>query len=185
MIVKIVNQLSSRLLIAGILFAFYACGTPPANTETATTETDPNTEIQQAVNKEANTDEENTEYAEKSEATNQAIALYEFLKNGLYENTSELVDKENYPNFSEAEWVALLKKEAETKGQVEKYAMQTSKIETLADGSKVVKMSFDVTRNGKKYKEEMDLVKMDGQTSYLLKEIEFEAETSSTEEDDD
>ncbi|WP_338762808.1 hypothetical protein WAF17_18360 [Bernardetia sp. ABR2-2B] len=176
---KLITQFSSKFLIAGVLFAFYACGTP---TNTDSTET--NTEVQQTVNAEANTEQENLEYAEKQEATNQAIAMYEFLKNGLYENTSELVDKENYTDYSDETWVALLKNEEATKGAVEKYAMQTSQIETLEDGSKAVKMTFDVTRNGKKYKEEMDFIKMNGKTSYLLKEIEFEAETT-TEEDND
>lgn len=165
------------MLIAGILFSFYSCGTPPTNTET--------TEDKQPVDVGVDTNQEKVDYAEKQEAVNQAIAFYELLKNGLYEKTSELVDKENYENFSETDWIALLKKEEETKGMVEKYAMQTSKIETLEDGSKTVKMTFDVTRNGKKYKEEMDLIKMEGKTSYLLKEIEFETETSNTEEDDD
>ncbi|WP_375561879.1 hypothetical protein ACE193_04845 [Bernardetia sp. OM2101] len=180
-----IHSLFSKLLIAGILFSFYSCGTP-TNTETTTEETkEENTEIQQAVNAEANKEQENLDYAEKQEATNQAIAFYEALKNGLYDKTTEMVDKENYEKFSETEWIALLKKETETKGETEKYAMQTSTLETLEDGSKIVKMTFDVTRNGKKYKEEMDLIKMNGKTSYLLKEIEFEAETANTEEDDD
>lgn len=180
-----IKSVFSKLLIAGILFSFYSCGTP-TTTETTTEETkEENTEIQQAVNAEANTDQENLDYAEKQEATNQAIAMYGFLKNGLLEKTITLVDTENYENFSDKEWLALLKKEDETKGAIESYSMQTAKIETLEDGSKVVKMTFDVTRNGKKYKEEMDLIKMNGKTSYLLKEIEFEAETANTEEDDD
>ena len=178
-----IKQLSSKLLIAGILFAFYACGTPN-NTE-STTEADSNTEIQQAVNAEANTEQKNLEYAEKAEATEQAIAFYNSLKHGLYEKTVKIIDKENYENFSDLEWLERLKKEEESKGKVETYALQTSSIEMLSDGSKAVKMTFDVTRNGKKYKEEMDLIKMNGKTSYLLKEIEFEAETANTEEDDD
>ena len=174
------KSLFSKIVVAFVLVSFYSCGTP-TNTET-TSET---TEIQQAVNAEANTEQENLDYAEKQEAVNQSIALYELLKNGLYDKTSEFVDKENYQNFSEAEWIALLKKEEETKGAVEKYAMQTAEIETLSDGSKAVKMTFEVTRNGKKYKEEIDLIKINGKTSYLLKEIEFEAEQTATEEDDD
>ncbi|AFM05307.1 hypothetical protein Fleli_2962 [Bernardetia litoralis DSM 6794] len=178
---KIGNQFSLKLLIVGIIFLFNSCVTP-TNTEKAT-ETDSNKEIQQAVNKEANSEQENVEYAEKQEATNQAIALYEFLKNGLYENTSQLVDKENYPNFSETNWLEFIKKEALKKGQVEKYALQTSKIETLENGNKIVKMIFEVTRTTKKYKEEVEFLKLNGKDAYLLNEIEFE--NSHTEEDDD
>ncbi len=175
-----IQSLLLKSFIAVILLSFYSCGAP-TTTET-TTEVDPNTQVQQAVNAEANTDQENVEYAEKQEATNQAVSFYDSQKSGMYEKTSQLVDRENYPNFSEDMWLALLQKENETKGQVEKYGMQTSKLEILADGSKMVKMDFDVTRNGKKYKEELEFVKMAGQDSYLLREIEFEG--ASMEDDD-
>ncbi|WP_338812618.1 hypothetical protein V9L05_14700 [Bernardetia sp. Wsw4-3y2] len=178
-----IKQLSSKLLIAGILCAFYACGTPN-NTE-STTEADSNTEIQQAVNAEANTEQENLEYAEKAEATEQAISFYEALKNGLYENTTVMVEQNMYTNFSETTWLEMLKKEAETNGQVEKYALQASKYEKVegTNSGHKVEFTFEVTRNGKKYIEEMDWYKTDGQP-FLLTEIEYKKE-NSTEEDDD
>jgi translation initiation factor 2 beta subunit (eIF-2beta)/eIF-5 len=187
MIKKIVNQLSLKLLIAGILFSFYACGTP-ANTENTTeseTNGEANTEIQQTVNKEANTEQENLEYSEKSEATNQAIAFYEALKNGLYENTTAMVEQNMYNGFSAATWVETLKKEAGTKGQVEKYALQTSKYEKAegTNSGRKVEMTFEVTRNGKKHLEEMDWYKTDGEP-FLLTKMEYKLE-ASTEEDDD
>ncbi len=176
---------SSQLFFVVILFSFYSCGTP-TNTESTTEESKKiNTENQQSVNKEANTEQENLDYAEKQQAANQAIAFYEFLKNGLHDQTSTLVDKESYENFAEAEWIELLKKEDATKGDVEKYAMQKNKIETTEDGSKIIKMTFEVTRSGKKYKEEMDLIKMNGAISYLITKIEFENQVSNTDEDDD
>ncbi|WP_291725971.1 hypothetical protein [Bernardetia sp.] len=173
------KSLFLKSLIVAVPLSFYACGTP------TTENTSADTEIQQVVNAEANTEQENLDYAEKQEATNQAIELYRLQKEGLYENTLALVDKENYPNFSDKEWLALLKKEEESKGAIEKYAVQTVELETLADGTKAVQLTVDVTRNGKKYKEEVELIKMDNQTSYLLKEIEFESEQAATEEDDD
>lgn len=182
---KIVNSFSSKLLVAGVLVGFYACGTP-TTTETSTEENkETTTEIQQAVNTEANTEQENLEYAEKQEATNQAIAFYDALKNGLYEKTTELVEQNQFNNFSETTWLEMLKKEAQTKGQVEKYALQTSKYEKVegTNSTRKVEMTFEVTRNGKKYMEKMDWYKTDGEP-FLLTEIEFQNE-NHTEEDDD
>lgn len=178
-----IKSFSSKLLVAGILFSFYACGTP-TTTENAT-ETETNTEVQSIVNKEANTDQENLEYAEKAEATEQAISFYEALKNGLYENTTAMVEQNMYSNFSETTWLEMLKKEAETTGQVEKYALQTSKYEKVegTNSGRKVEFTFEVTRNGKKYMEEMDWYKTDGEP-FLLTKIEYKKE-NSTEEDDD
>lgn len=176
---------SSKLLIAGILFAFSACGTP-TNTETATeTSTEATTEIQQAVNKDANSEQENMEYAEKAEATERAIAFYDALKTGMYANTTEMVEPTIYKNFSETTWLEMLKKEAETKGQVEKYEMLSSKYEKVegSNSGRKVEMTFEVTRKGQKYMEEMYWYKTDGEP-FMLTELEYKNAETSTEDDD-
>ncbi len=174
---------SSRILIAGILFAFSACGT---NTETATeASTESTTEIQQAVNKEANSEQENMEYAERAEANERAIAFYDALKTGMYANTTEMVEPTMYKNFSESTWLEMLKKEAETKGQVEKYEMLSSKYEKSegTNSGRKVEMTFEVTRKGQKYMEEMDWYKTDGEP-FMLIEMEYKNAETSTEDDD-
>lgn len=174
-----------KLLVAGILFSFYSCGTP-SNTETTTeTKIETDTEIQKAINSEVNTEQENLEYAEKSEATNQALLFYELLKKGQYENTPQMVEQNMYKNFSETTWLKRLKTVDEKMGQVEKYELQSSKYEKIegTNSGRKVEFTFEVTRNGQKHIEKMDWYKTDGEP-FLLTEIEYESE-GSTEEDDD
>jgi hypothetical protein len=182
---KIVNQFTSKLFIAGILFAFYACGTPQTNTETEVIETDPKTEIQQAVNKEANSEQENMEYAERAEANKRAVSFYDALKSGLYANTTEMVEPTMYKNFSETTWLEMLKNEATTKGNVEKYEMLSSKYEKVegTNSGRKVEMTFQVTRKGQKYMEEMYWYKTDGEP-FMLTELEYKKAETSTEDDD-
>lgn len=183
MIKKALHQLPSKLLFAGFLFAFYSCGTPTTTTET-TTEAD-TTEVQQTANTGANTETENLEYAEKAEATTQAIAFYELLKNGLYENTIEMVDQNMYKDFSKETWIAILKKQETEKGKLEKYALQTSKYEKVegTNNGRKVEFTFEVTRNGTKHIEKMDWYKTDGEP-FLIIETEYSGKKSSEEDDD-
>jgi hypothetical protein len=90
-----------------------------------------------------------------------------------------------YNGFSATTWVEMLKNEAKTKGQVEKYALQTSKYEKVesTNSGRKVEFIFEVTRNGKKHLEEMDWYKTDGEPFLLIK-MEYKKE-NSTEEDDD
>ena len=173
----------SKLLVAALLFSFYSCGTP-TNTEMAT-EVDPNTEVQLAVNAEANTEQENMEYAEKSEATNQAISFYEALKNGLYQTTTELVEKNIYKNYSEAAWLESLKKIDKERGNVESYELKSSKYQLVegTNSGRKVEFTFEVTRNGKKCIEEMDWYKTDREP-FLLTEMEYKREENTKEDDD-
>ena len=179
------KQLSLKLFVLGIVLSLYSCETPKSTETTTETSTETNTEIQQTVKVEVNKEQENLEYAEKAEATKQAIAFYEALKNELYEKTTEMVEQNMYKDFSETTWIESLKKEAKTNGQVEKYALQTSKYEKVegTNSGRKVEFTFEVTRKGKKYVEEMDWYKTDGEP-FLLTKMEYKSE-GSTEEDDD
>lgn len=179
---------SSKLLLAGVLFSFYACGTSTTTTETPTsteTTTEASTEIQKAVNAEANSETENLEYAEKAEANQRAIAFYEALKNGLYESTPEFVEQNKYKNFSETSWIEMLKTEVDTKGKIERYELQKSKYEKVegTNSERKVEIYFEVTRNGKKYIEEMEWVKTDGEP-FLLTDLEYKKAENTSEDDD-
>ncbi len=175
--------LFTKLFIIALLFSVSSCGTP-TDRET-TTQTDPNMEVQKAVNAEANTDQENSEYAEKQEATNQAIAFYDALKNGMYENTTSMVEPTMYKEFSEVTWLEMLKEQAQTKGEIEKYSLQTSKYEIVegTNSGRKVEMIFEITRKGQKYIEEMEWYKTDGEP-FMLTEMEYK-EMKNTAEDND
>jgi hypothetical protein len=178
-----IKSVFSKLLIVAILLSFYSCGTP-ANTET-TEETTTDTEVLPVVSAENTREQENLEYAEKQEATNQAISFYEALKSGLYEKTTQMVEPKMYKDFSEASWLEMLKKADKKMGTVEKYSLQSSKYEKVegTNSGRKVETVFEVTRNSKKYVEEIYWYKTDGEP-FMLTKIEYKTE-GSTEEDDD